>query len=360
VAKVRSRRFFCFQETQLIKTLRLVRVALCMSVAAVMLAGCGGSQPPTSTPGVMPQSRTIAAQAARGGSWQPGKAKSTLLYATGGCSGVCVITYPSGSVVGSISAPAFQDCANSSRDVFVTAYPSELHSEVLEYAHGGTTPIATLTIPGDSIAGGCAVDPTTGNLAVVYGCPDCGGPAVAIFPNSQGTPTIYEGGFTFSFCAYDNSGNLFIDGFSLTNGKDVGFAELAKGSQSLSYIAAPQSLRGTGYPWQMQWDGKYMTYEAAGSAQSSWGVTIYRLAFAGSTATVVGQTHFRGVTRSVGQSWIQGNKVFIPYGVRGNGISHPKIGVWRYPAGGKPIEIFKPSLENRPHFEGVAGSIAPV
>jgi hypothetical protein len=340
-------------------TLALIRVALCMSVAAALLAACGGPQPPAASV-ALTQSSVIPTNAVRGGSRQPAKAKRTLLYATGGCSGVCVIAYPSGDVEGSISAPATQPCSNSSGDVFVTAYPNELQSEVLEYAHGGTTPIATLTIPGQSIAGGCAVDPTTGDLAVPYLCPDCSrGPGIAIFPQSQGTPTIYQTAFLPLFCGYDDDGNLFVDSFSPTNAKDVGFAELMKGSQSFSYLTTPVSLQGTGNPWRMQWDGKYMTYEAVGSANDSWGVTIYRLEFAGSTTTVVGQTHFRGVTRFAGQSWIHGNKVFIPYGVRGNGATHPKIGVWDYPAGGKPIEILKPLLESRPNFQGVAVSIGP-
>ncbi len=42
------------------KSLRLGRYALCSRVAAAMLAGCGGSQPPIGAPGAIPQSRTIA------------------------------------------------------------------------------------------------------------------------------------------------------------------------------------------------------------------------------------------------------------------------------------------------------------
>ena len=36
------------------------RVALTMGVAAAMLPGCGGSQPPVGAPGAMPQTRAIA------------------------------------------------------------------------------------------------------------------------------------------------------------------------------------------------------------------------------------------------------------------------------------------------------------
>jgi hypothetical protein len=51
-------------------------------VAAAMLAGCGGSQPPTGVPGAMPETPTISAQAERGrpvyGVQAPDSAKSGL------------------------------------------------------------------------------------------------------------------------------------------------------------------------------------------------------------------------------------------------------------------------------------------
>jgi hypothetical protein len=48
---------------------------LSLSVAAVLLAGCGESQP-LGAPGAMPQSRAIATHAERGKSWMLPKAKS--------------------------------------------------------------------------------------------------------------------------------------------------------------------------------------------------------------------------------------------------------------------------------------------
>ena len=50
-------------------------------VAAALLAGCGGSQPPIGAPGAMPQSQAIASHAARGKSWMlPEAAPTELLY----------------------------------------------------------------------------------------------------------------------------------------------------------------------------------------------------------------------------------------------------------------------------------------
>jgi hypothetical protein len=58
--------------------LNLRRYALCSCAAAVMLAGCGGSQPPIAASGTMPQSSQTAQHGARGGSWiKPGTSPVT-------------------------------------------------------------------------------------------------------------------------------------------------------------------------------------------------------------------------------------------------------------------------------------------
>ena len=44
------------------KSLGLSRYALTMGVAAAMLAGCGGSQPPIDAPGAMPQTSALVAR----------------------------------------------------------------------------------------------------------------------------------------------------------------------------------------------------------------------------------------------------------------------------------------------------------
>ena len=59
------------------------------------------------------------------------------------------------------------------------------------YAHGGTTPIATLAVPsGYQVLGDCAVDPTTGNLAVPTDGPYQEEGAVVIFTGGQGVGTL--------------------------------------------------------------------------------------------------------------------------------------------------------------------------
>ena len=141
------------------------RYALSSCVAAAMLAGCGGLHPPIGAPGAMPQTPAIAAHADRGGSWMLPEAKSEdLLYASGGCGGVCVLSYPDGKLVGtlSISGELGGNCSDAAGNVFITD-----DYQVLEYSHGGTSPIATLSVPG-TMAQACAIDSVTGNLAAAH------------------------------------------------------------------------------------------------------------------------------------------------------------------------------------------------
>ena len=137
--------------------------ATSVGVAVAMLSGCGGSQPPIGASGAMPQSRAIATHAVRSGSWMLPEAKSEdLLYATGGCLGICVFSYPRGKIIGSLATIGQSVCADGSGNVFITQ-----NQHVIEYAHGGTSPIATLTLPGLD-GWGCSVDPTTGNLGSFF------------------------------------------------------------------------------------------------------------------------------------------------------------------------------------------------
>jgi hypothetical protein len=324
------------------KNLDFSRYALSACAAVAMLAGCGGSQPPTGAPGAMPQSSAIATRAERGKSWMlPSASNGDLIYATGGCGGVCLVSYPAGKLVDSISVDGGVggDCSDSTGDVFVTN-----NTEVLEYAHGGTSPIATLSLPGD-YAAGCSIDPSTGNLAVVF---SGSGANVAIFPDATGTPTTYESHIVSYYCGYDNAGNLFVSGL---NGHQAGLSELPVGESTFSVVSINGSFDGFG---QVQWDGKYVTVEGRNSGD----IKVSRLQISGSTATIVGETRFKGGLRNAFQSWIYGNRILVPYSIRGQRVN--KISVWSYPKGGKPVINFGQFGQTKwTKFAGVTVSVTP-
>jgi len=100
------------------------------------------------------------------------------------------------------------------------------------YAHGGASPIATLSDSGyDPYA--CSFDPSTGNLAVANYSTYLGGSSpgnVAVYPSARGDPTDYTDDELWRYfnCGYDNKGDLFLDGLDDT--QHSVFAELPKGS----------------------------------------------------------------------------------------------------------------------------------
>jgi hypothetical protein len=298
--------------------LRLSRAALGV-IAALVLAGCGGQVAPT---GGAPQS---LATATHGKSWMLPAAKSgDLIYATGGCGGTCVLSYPENKVVGSLSVGrGGGTCVDGSGDVFIGN-----NNTIVEYAHGGSTPIATLNLPGDN-AEGCSVDPTTGNLAVIFAGDKLG---VAIFPDASGSPTTYVSGIDSIGCGYDNKGDLFVSGY---DGQLPGLSELPAGETQFSILNISYEV---GRPRQVQWDGHYMSYEGGNKGH----ITASRLRISGSTATVMRVTHFRGITGSAYLSWIYNDKILIPFSPK-HTPEASLIGVWKYPGDGKALSVYRPS-----------------
>src|SRR5579883_651707 len=124
---------------------------------------------------------------------------SDLIYVSSFYSGeVDVYTYPEGKFVGASTGlwqPA-GECVDKSGDVFVVTQgsPSSEASNIYEYAHGGSVPIAVLSDPGYAV--GCAVDPASGNLAVANP-DDTSNPYyhdqgdVAVYARAQGQPKMY-------------------------------------------------------------------------------------------------------------------------------------------------------------------------
>jgi hypothetical protein len=206
-------------------------------------------------------------------------------------------------------------CADASGDIFVTNTNGQ---DVLEYAHAGTTPIATLS-DANEYPVACSVDPGTGNLAVanVFGGSQLGN--LAIYTGARGTPVTYSDpdiGF-LDFVGYDNEGNAFVDGND-ESGSGFVFAELPKGSSTFTTIALSFPI---GYPGNVMWDGTFITVADAISN------TIYRIEVTGSTGKSAGKTALHGAFE-VNQYWIFGSKVL------GADTGNADVGYWPYPRSG--------------------------
>jgi hypothetical protein len=281
--------------------------------------------------GTLPQTAAVAAHADRDGSWMtPGSSTADLLYVADVASNeVDVYSYPAGKQVGTLTGfegLAFL-CADPAGDVFVPNYGK---SEILEYAHGGTTPIATLSDP-DSTPYSCSFDSTTGNLAVANYTTTYGYGDIAIYEHASGNRQVYlDYDVSYlEFCAYDAKGNLFIEGFDKTNSGDFfGLDELLKGAKLLTHITLGDI---PAFPIGLQWDGKYLAMGTGTVAGPSSGDTyVYHVQITGAAGKTIGTTHLveRGPTSSF---LIYGSAIIVT-----GGNPRTRTDVLAYPSGGKP------------------------
>lgn len=295
---------------------------LCVAVVAATFTGCEQAQGQISPSA--PQAISGNTGLARNISRHHAESKSQgLLYvAADGTS--YIFSYPKGKQKGAISEGAADACSDTRGDVFLT-----VSNTVYEYAHGTSTPSATYIVPALSV--GCAVDSLTGNLAVTF-FGSQNGENIAVFPKGSSTPTLYSTGGPALYCGYDGKGNLFVDGDSQAG---TVLSELPYGSSEFVEVTLDQPILRN--PARVQWDGKYLTIEAGiGTNHPKNLLAVYQLSVSGSTATTVNTVHFSGLRFSSYLSWIHGNRIIIPYsGGRNNPSSH--IGIWAYPAGGRPL-----------------------
>lgn len=288
--------------------------ALAACLSGVIWTGCAQyvSQPTTLLPAV---------RSARNPWMAPNTSSRDLLYVTGDCGGICVFSYPDNTLVGQLSDSnsPFGECVDKAGDVFVADFGGGTGTAaILEYAHGGTTPIATLSDPG-YYPEACSIDPTTGNLAVT----NDGGP-LAIYTGAKGDPTYYTDpkADPIGFCAYDDKGDLFVDGEYVGSG-NYALLEMPKGSDTFKSIKlnSPPS-----FWYDIQWAGKYL-------ALADSPTVIYHVAISGAKGTIIGSTVLNGPASGIEvQFWIQGGTIIEPYGTSD---LPDEIGFWRYPSGGK-------------------------
>lgn len=339
------------------RILALSRFTLNVSAAAFLVA-CGESQPPIGVHGTMPQSPALATRAGRDGSWMLAEAKNEdLLYVsnTRPSNNVTVYSYVSHRLVGTLGNLSYPAgiCVDKSGDVYIA---NEDGDDIIEYAHGGTTPIKTLADSDGAID--CSIDATTGNLAVANAGYIEGPPgSLYVFKNAEGSPTKYTDGdyiIHFNSCVYDSKGNLFVDGSGQagvgSNG-GVGFAELPKSGGSLTNIRLTPKPGPLALPGGLAWDDKYVTMYSD-SARN----VIFRLTIKGDRA------HHRHYTSLAGgyadnYYWIQrdsGRRQQVLVGA--NNLNRNEVLYWHYPAGGDPFVTIKDGITDP---VAVAVSIAP-
>jgi len=233
-----------------------------------------------------------------------------------------VIIYKNDQVVGKLVGLKGPDgiCTDRHGNVWIV---NNLGQNVVEYAHGGTTPLKTLGDPGYYPLG-CAVNPRTGALVVTNIFSTSSGPGnVAIYHKAQEPALVLDDPkiYYYFFAGFDAASNLYVDG--LDTSQTFQFAELLRGRRKFNTIA----LNGTiYYPGAIAWDG---TYVDVGDQlyQNHVASAIYQTTGAG--GTIVGTTPMNGAQDVVGYWLGSGNLI-------GPDANLNDVSLYQYPAGGDP------------------------
>jgi hypothetical protein len=318
----------------------LARAALTITAVA-LLAACGGSQPPVGAPGAMGQTTAIASSADPGKSWMLPEARTTdeLLYVSDGNAqpsgyGVWVLAYPSGKYLGAFTG--FDEpmglCVGKKGDVFIAEFNASL---LVEYSHGGTSPIQTFSTNGNPE--GCSVSPS-GDIAVANYTKS--GPGnIQVFVSAKKAKSYSNKACSSLYWppGYDDKGNLYVEVFT---DSIPGVCEVSARSGKLRPVSVSQTIH---HPGSVMWDGKYITL--ADQDYDSEGTTaIYEATESPSgDLTVVHSTVLTNYgAADVYQPFIvtkentpvaheQGKRV-----VGGDLDRHSEVDYWMYPAGGNP------------------------
>src|SRR5579862_2898865 len=190
---------------------------VCLVVSSLLLMGCQGTK-------LTPQPQPFSAA----GSWIRHTAtQGPLVYASGSFEDVFIYDF-SGNQVGQLGG--FFDpgglCSDASGDVYITDGEQGL---IYAYPAGASLPDDVIDDrPEQPIS--CAVDPTTGNLAVTNDLSLSSGNVAIYAPGSDSKPTTYAAPnmTSYAFAAYDPSGNLYVDGGGTKDAFEL--AVLYKGS----------------------------------------------------------------------------------------------------------------------------------
>lgn len=331
--------------------------AIALGAAGLLLAACSGNatgltpSATTAAPGAaglpgalaMRIPDSAASHSALKRSWMSPQAKHVhpLLYTSNALTDEVDIYNANGKsnkLMGQITGfnEPYGMCADKSGNVYVTNMQSQ---DILEYAHGGTTAINTIS-DGYGDPGGCSINPKTGDLAVTNfegGASGFGN--LVVYANATGSGTVFQtGNYAQVFApVYDGNGNLFFEMMDLANRQTTVY-ELPSGASSLVTIAMPSGV--TIYsPSGATWDGKYVgiTDEQYQNGEDE---GLYRLSISGTSATLVGQASYTDscyYNYSITiQPIIYHNKL-----ISGNNYCYYAnvyhIDYWNYKNGGNPI-----------------------
>jgi hypothetical protein len=325
-------------------------------VAVVGLAGCAGAGSPfsqTAKPTMdqfaaltMPHYVARPSHPDRGTSWMAHGAavQKKLFYVSDWATDdVFVYTFPGATLYGKLTGfqKPYGQCADKDGNIWIADFDA---STIVKYAHGGSTPLATLDTGGSAI--GCAVS-ATGDLAVANFAVSGGAGDIAIYANASGTPKFYSNPSCYNLWppGYDKYGNLFVEGES---DKTPAVCELPAHGTALETVSIDQTIHS---PGSTMWDGAYIALTDQ-DYQGKKTTAIYRVKKSGSGLTVIGTTELKDSCdknyADIPQPFIAGDrntpveKFEGTVVLGGNVLCSSRFAYWAYPVpSGKPIVVMK-------------------
>ena len=188
-------------------------------------------------------------------------------------------------------------CMDAAGDVYATNFSD---ADIFEFIVGQSAP-RLINASGPNPVD-CAVDPSSGNLAVAneYGKTAYSAGGVAIYQHAKGTPRIYEypGFLYFTSCAYDTLGNLLVSG--TTTAGEPAFAYLAAGGKKLESLTLPIDSGWLG-PSYVRWDGRYFVADFIYNTDF---LIFVRYALAKQSGTQIGTTSIRIFAYDSAPFWV--------------------------------------------------------
>ncbi|MGB8910550.1 MAG: hypothetical protein WCC84_17530, partial [Candidatus Cybelea sp.] len=181
------------------------------------------------------------------------KTRAVLFASDAGTDDVYMYTMPGLELKGTRTGfdnPA-GECNDSAGNVWVVSQGTS--PKITELSHAGKILGKPLADP-TGYPSSCAIDPTTGNLAVtnIGGFSSTAGD-VLVYANAKGTPTVVSNPSTYSyyFDGYDDSGNLFADG--RTQSGSFVLSECAAGCVGATMTTISISGGPIDFPGFVQW-----------------------------------------------------------------------------------------------------------
>lgn len=285
--------------------------------------------------------------------------RSVLIYAGNrDANDVDVYDYSNGKLVGTLTGfyEPYGMCVDAKGDVYITSYRS---GTLVEYAHGGVTPLQTYKPGGYMI--GCSIDSSGDVAATSFKEP---GEVTVYAHGNPNKATTYSDSDCESQSAmgYDNRGNLV--GVGENEYGKISVCALLVGSKSMTTLAEKGIT--IGFPGGTIWDGKYIALgdqDASGSGETGvWPTTI-----SGTTITAIGsEITFSSSCPGYGDDdinpFIVGKEntpvndhrgsAFV--GVNTSCLFGWSLSLWHYPEGGTSFKSYK---VNVPYTYGLAVSI---